>query len=99
MNFFFTKIDIICKAITGPFASVVQAYTQPYSFGGKIKVIICQIRHELSVNIYEISTSWKTTLDGGPYVSFAYISSYHIENNIQYGKFKHKFNFKKLPLA
>ena len=43
-----------------------QAYTQPYSFGGKIKLIICQIRHELSVTIHEISTSGKKTLDGGP---------------------------------
>ena len=29
-----------------PFPSVVQACTQPYSFGGRIKVIIWQIRHE-----------------------------------------------------
>ena len=41
------------------FPSVVQEYTQPYSFGGRIKLIICQIRHELSVTIYEIRTSWK----------------------------------------
>ena len=41
------------------FPSVIQAYTQPYSFGGRIKLIICQIRHELSVTIHEISTSWK----------------------------------------
>ena len=34
-------------------------YTQPYSFGGRIKLIICQIRYELSVTIYEISTSWR----------------------------------------
>ena len=33
--------------------------SQPHSFGGKIKLIICQIRHELSVTIYEISSSWK----------------------------------------
>ena len=31
------------------FTKVVQAYTQAYSFGGRIKLIICQIRHELSV--------------------------------------------------
>ena len=49
------------------FPSVVQAYTQPYSFGGRIKLIIWQIRHELSVIIHEISTNWKKTLDGGPY--------------------------------
>ena len=36
------------------FPSVVQAYTQSYSFGGRIKLIICQIRHELSV-----TTSWE----------------------------------------
>ena len=39
--------------------SVVQAYTQSYSFGGRIKLIIFQTRHELSVTIHEISTGWK----------------------------------------
>ena len=53
---FFAKIGIFCKS-TDP--SVVQAYTQPYWFGGKIKLIICQIRHKLSVTIHETSTSWK----------------------------------------
>ena len=38
------------------FLSVVQVYTQPYSFGGRVKLVICQIRHELSVAIHEIST-------------------------------------------
>ena len=34
-----------------------------------MKLIICQIRHELSVTIHEISTSWKKkTLDGGLYI-------------------------------
>ena len=41
------------------FPSVVQAYTQPYSFGGRIKLMICQIRHELSATIHEINISWK----------------------------------------
>ena len=41
------------------FPKVVQAYTQPYSFGGRIKLIPCQIRHELSVTTHEISSSWK----------------------------------------
>ena len=41
------------------FLNVVRAYTQPYSFGGRIKLIICQIRHELTVALHEISTSWK----------------------------------------
>ena len=45
---------MIWKSIVGPLLSVVQAYTQPYSLGGRIKLIICQIRHELSVTIHEI---------------------------------------------
>ena len=48
------------------FSSVVQAYAIPYLFGGRIKLIIYQIRDELSVTIHEISISWKKTLDGGP---------------------------------
>ena len=58
-DFFFAKIGIFCKAIAGPLLSVIQAYTQPYSPGGSIKIIISQIRHELSVTIHEWSTSWK----------------------------------------
>ena len=55
-----------CKSIADPFS---EAYTQPYSFGGRIKLIICQIRHELSVTIHKISNIWKKkTLDGGPYI-------------------------------
>ena len=55
------------KLIAGPLS---EAYTQPHSFGWGIKLIICQVRHELSVTIHEISTSWKTkTLDGGPYIT------------------------------
>ena len=69
---FFAKIGIICNSIAGPLPSVVQAYTQPYSFGGRIKLIICQIRHELNVIIHEISTSWKKTLDGGPYTKLTW---------------------------
>ena len=33
-----------------------------------MKLIICQIRHELSVTIHEISTSWKKPFDGGSYI-------------------------------
>ena len=70
MIFFFAKIGIFCKSIAVPLPKVVQAYAQPYSFGRRIKLIICQIRHELSVIIHEISTSLETkTLDGGPYKS------------------------------
>ena len=42
--------------------------TQQYSFGERIKLIIGQIRHELSVTIHEIRTSLKKTLGGGPYI-------------------------------
>ena len=41
------------------FAKRIQAYTQPYSFGGSIKLIIYQIRHELSATVHEISSRWK----------------------------------------
>ena len=51
---FFSKIGIFCKSIAGLLPRVVQAYTQPYKFGGRIKLIICQIRHELSVTIHKI---------------------------------------------
>ena len=57
--FFYGKIGIFRKSIAIPLPGVVQAYTQPYSFGGRIKLIICQVRHELSITIHEISTSWK----------------------------------------
>ena len=49
----------IVKSNVAIFPSVVQVYTQPYLFGGRINLIIYQIRHELSVNIYKIRTSWK----------------------------------------
>ena len=52
----FAKIGIFYKSIAGPLS---EAYTQPYSFGGRIKLIICQIRHERSVTIHEIIISWK----------------------------------------
>ena len=55
VNFFFAKIGIFCKSIAGPLPSVVQAYTQSYAFGGRIRLIISQIRHELSVTIHEIT--------------------------------------------
>ena len=55
------------SSISGPLSSVIQTYTQSYSFDGRMKLIISQIIHELSVTIHEISTSWKKTLDGGSY--------------------------------
>ena len=54
---FFDKIGIFCKSIAGSLSSIVQAYTLPYSFGERMKLIICQIRHDLSATIHEISTS------------------------------------------
>ena len=59
-------ISFFGKPIAGPLPSVVQAYTQPYSYSGRIKLIICQIRHELSVTIHEISNSWKNRLMADP---------------------------------
>ena len=43
-DFFFAKIGIFFKSIAG---SLSEAYTQPYSLGGSIKLVICLIRHEL----------------------------------------------------
>ena len=39
--------------------AVFSSLVQPYSFDGRIKLIICQIRQELSSTIHEIITSWK----------------------------------------
>ena len=58
-HYFFSKIGIFCKSIADPLPSIVQARTQLYSFGGRIKQVICQIRHELSATIHIIITSWK----------------------------------------
>ena len=54
------------QSIAAILPSVVRAFTQPYSLDGRMKQIICQMRHELSVTFHEISTRWKKkTLDGG----------------------------------
>ena len=45
--FFFAKIAIFWKSTVGPFSKAL------------FKLIICQIRHKLSVTIHDISTSWK----------------------------------------
>ena len=66
--FFLPKSASSASRSVAIFLSVVQAYTQPYLFGRRIKLSIFQIRYDLSVTIYKISTSWKKkTLDGGPY--------------------------------
>ena len=62
MSIFFAKIGIFCKSVdqsnVAIYPSVFQAYTQPYSFGARIKP---------RITIHEISSSRKKTLDGGPY--------------------------------
>ena len=50
-----------------------------YSFGGRIKLIIRQIRHKLSVTIQKISTGWKKKLDGGPYISYLILNKFKSE--------------------
>ena len=64
MIFFLPKSESFVSRSVAIFPSVVQAYTQPFSFGGRIKLIIGQIRHELSVTDHEVSTSWKKILGG-----------------------------------
>ena len=65
MTFFLSKSASSVNRSQEQLAKRIQAYKQPYSFGGRIKQIICQIRHELSATIHEISTSSKKMLDGG----------------------------------
>ena len=52
-RFFLPKSASSVSRSVAIFPSVVQAYTQSYSFCGRIKLIICQIRHELSVTSHE----------------------------------------------
>ena len=59
MIFFLPKSASSVSRSQAHLVNRIQAYTQPYPFAGKIKLIICQIRHELCVTIHEISTSWK----------------------------------------
>ena len=54
-----TIFGIFCKSIS---RNISQRCSSVYSFGGRIKLIICQIKHELSVIIHEISTSWKNNV-------------------------------------
>ena len=56
-DFFLPKSASSVSRPVAIFPGVVQVHTQPYSFGGRIKLIICQIRHELSFTIQEISPS------------------------------------------
>ena len=91
-DFFFAKIGIFCKSIAGPLHSVVQANTQPFSLGGRIKLIICQIRHELiRLNKHKMK---KKTLYGGTYIKIAvkipsdvtkwrYLCLSQVENHMQ----------------
>ena len=58
---FFPKSASSVSRSVAIFSSLVKAYTQSYSFGGRMKLIICQIRHELCYH-YEICTSWKKTV-------------------------------------
>ena len=66
LKYWFLQIWFDFRSNLAIFPSVVQACTQPYLFGGRIKLIIRQIRHKLSVTIHEIGISWKKTLDSGP---------------------------------
>ena len=58
-DFFLPKSASSVSRSAAIFPSVFQAYRQPYLFGGRIKLITCQMRPELTIAIHEISTSWK----------------------------------------
>ena len=51
----YCNITMIFKGMSQYFP----AFPPSYSFGERIKLIICQIRHELSLIIHKISISWK----------------------------------------
>ena len=53
------NITMIFKVMSQYFPALFKRIQQPYSFGGRLKLIICQIRHEVSVTVHEIRTSWK----------------------------------------
>ena len=89
-NFFLPKSASSVRRSQAYLAKHIQTYTQPYSFGGRIKLIICQIRHELSVTIHEISTSCKKTLNGGPYIT--------VQNSIIVKSKNQMYNMTTLPI-
>ena len=78
------KVLLFFKNPYAVFAHILQHYhdfqsnvaIQPYSFDGRIQLIICQIGHEFSVTIPEISTGWKKTLDGGSYTYISLLVSF-----------------------
>ena len=80
------KNCIFCKSTAGPPS---EAYAQQYSFDGRIKLIICQIRHELSVTIYEIldekNVKWRTLYYNNNFLTKLKINSSRIVNK--------KYNF------
>ena len=68
----FCNITQIFKVISQYFLALFNnhTHTQPYSFSGRINLITCQIRQELSVTIYEISTNWKKKISKENILSF-----------------------------
>ena len=62
----FCIITMIFKVIPQYFPALFKRIHNQYSFSGRIKLIIWQIRRDLSATIHEISNSWKKVLDGGP---------------------------------
>ena len=72
-RWFFAKICILCKSIAGPLS---QAYTRLYSFGGRIKLIICQIRHELGITYHSPNKRWLKKV--------RWRTQYNIEKNFKY---------------
>ena len=54
-------------------AHFLALFKRIHLFDGRIKIIICQIKHALSVTIHEISTSCKKRLDGGSYILKKYL--------------------------
>ena len=91
-----TKATILSKVI-----QLLQiSYTQPYSFGGRIKLIICQIRPELSVTIQEISSTWNKNIRWRTHYILCFIRT-HYNVDLQYtgcNKYAYNADIKLIPI-
>ena len=65
---------------------------RPYSFSCKIKLIVCIIRHELSVTIHEISISWTKMLDGDPFIKLS-MNAYKYQKLWVWFESTHRFKY------
>ena len=54
-----SAVRAVAYTICPNFKNIIDCVQLYFTNGERIKLIICQIRYELSVTIHEINTSWK----------------------------------------